>query len=284
MLQQTQVNRVKDYYLRCIERFPTVQSLAEVEWEEFLPYYAGLGYYRRGRNMLLAARAVVEKFRGEFPQTEEELTSLPGIGPYTARAILSFAYEKNVLAFDTNHQRVFGRYLLGDKKAKLDQENITSQLTQLPTLNGALMDFANAVCTKNPQCESCPLSSRCEYFATQGKLEEVSKKTSSLFPTKAAQAVVFLHENHQKYFSPTLAFSPFILPAEQNSRAKIKAFFVEKYRLQVAVRPPQNKGYIEEKPTLYINAQILAGQHSFSVHDPAEAKKWKDSADLHEVQ
>lgn len=284
MLQQTQVNRVKEYYLRATERFPTVQDLAAVSWDEFLPYYAGLGYYRRGRNMLLTAQKVVSEFGGEFPHTEAELLTLPGVGPYTARAILSFAYGQETLAFDTNHQRVLGRYLEGNKKAALDNAKISRQLSELPILNGALMDFANAVCTKTPQCELCPLSSECVYFQTAGALEEVTIKARSSFPIKDAQAVIFLHENHKKYFSPSDIFEPWILPPSLNSREAIKQFFKEKYGLELAVRPPQNKGFMDETPTLYINAQILSGAHHFTEFPPSELANWKNTADIHEVQ
>jgi A/G-specific adenine glycosylase len=284
MLQQTQVTRVKEYYTRAVERFPTVEDLAAATWEEFLPYYAGLGYYRRGRNMLLTAQKVVAEFGGLFPRTEEELRTLPGIGPYTARAILSFAYGQETLAFDTNHQRVLGRFLEGNKKATLDQESINKNLTNLPVLNGALMDFANAVCIKKPRCEECPLSSQCVYFQTQGTLEEAAQTKKSNFPTKDAQAIIFLHENHKKYFSLTTHFEPWIVPPVLNSRAAIKHFFKEKYELELAVRPPQKKGYLGETPTLYINAQILNGTNHFVEHLPVAAEDWKNSADLHEVQ
>jgi A/G-specific adenine glycosylase len=284
MLQQTQVNRVKEYYLRIVHDFPTVYDLAKLSWEEFLPYYAGLGYYSRGRNMLLTAQKVVTEFGGEFPHTEAELLSLPGVGPYTARAILSFAYGQETLAFDTNHQRVFGRFLAGNKKSTLDVAKISKELTQLPVLNGALMDFASAVCTKTPQCSICPLSSECVYFQSGGVMEETTLSKKSSFPTKDAQAVIFLHENHKKYFSPSESFEPWILPPSQNSREAIKHFFKEKYGLELAVRPPQAKGFLNETPTLYINAQILHGTHHFNEFAPGFATNWKNTADLHEVQ
>ncbi len=286
MLQQTQVSRVRDYYVRMIERFPTVYDLAKVSWEEFLPYYAGLGYYRRGRNMVATAQKIVSEFGGEFPRTEKELLTLPGVGPYTARAILSFAYGEDALAFDTNHQRVFGRYLHGNKKSSLDPQEMSNQLFQLPILNGAIMDFANAVCTKKPQCATCPLASQCVYFATGGTEEENTASQKTTFPLKEAQAVIFLHENHKVYFAQeneTNTFEPFVLPALQNSRAKIKHFFLQKYQLEVAVRPPFAKGFLDEQPTIYINAQILTGKHSFASFSPQDAQSWRNSADLQEI-
>src|SRR3990167_10186393 len=92
MLQQTQVSRVIGYYERFMKKFPTVEKLATASWEEFLPYYQGLGYYMRGCNMLLPARMVVDDYGGKFPEETAKLRKLPGIGPYTAAAIQSFAY------------------------------------------------------------------------------------------------------------------------------------------------------------------------------------------------
>lgn len=116
MLQQTQVSRVIEYYTRFLKRFPTVHDLAVTSWEEFLPYYAGLGYYRRGRNMIEAAKKVVNEHDGEFPRDKKLLMKLPGVGDYTASAILSFAYGDNHLAWDTNLKRVIGRFFFGSKR------------------------------------------------------------------------------------------------------------------------------------------------------------------------
>src|SRR3990167_9371691 len=115
MLQQTQVSRVISYYKRFLKRFPTVQKLARVSWEKFLPCYQGLGYYTRGRNMLKTAKEIVNKYHGKFPRDKKLLEDLPGIGPYTAAAIMSFAYGDNHLAWDTNLKRVIGRFFFGTK-------------------------------------------------------------------------------------------------------------------------------------------------------------------------
>lgn len=117
MLQQTQVSRVIPYYEKFLSRFPNVESLARASWEEFLPYYQGLGYYARGRNMLRAARMIVSEYGGEFPDEVKELERLSGVGPYTAAAIASFAYGKDTIAWDTNLRRVVGRFFFGSKHA-----------------------------------------------------------------------------------------------------------------------------------------------------------------------
>jgi A/G-specific adenine glycosylase len=176
MLQQTQVSRVIEYYTKFLTRFPTVAHLAKASWEAFLPYYAGLGYYRRGRNMLLTAQKVMDEFDGEFPRDKKLLLTLPGVGDYTASAILSFAYGDNHLAWDTNLKRVIGRFFYGDK----DGDKILRQIrdgdetvfhVHAKELNAALMDFGSAICLGRPKCKVCPLSKQCVYFIQEGMRE-----------------------------------------------------------------------------------------------------------------
>jgi len=90
MLQQTQVSRVNDYYQRFLEKFPDIQSLAKASWGQFLPYWRGLGFYSRGRNMLKAAKMIMKEYGGKFPHQKKDLEKLPGIGEYTSAAIRSF--------------------------------------------------------------------------------------------------------------------------------------------------------------------------------------------------
>lgn len=273
MLQQTQVSRVIDYFNRFLERFPTVYELAETEWEEFLPYYAGLGYYRRGQNMLKTAKVIVEDFGGEFPRDKKALISLPGVGSYTAAAILSFAYGEDHLAFDTNLQRVFGRFIHGDRKAEIDVEAIESQLhSDKKQLNAAVMDFANLVCTnRKPKCLACPLTEKCRYYLEDGKNEASASKKKDSFPTKEAQVFLWLHKEHKEYYSENPDhFEVFKLPLPTNNREAIKEYFREKYDLELAVRPPHKKTYVEGVPTLFVNAQILLGDHNFGVFKKAE--------------
>ncbi|MFA6566528.1 MAG: hypothetical protein WCT48_07335, partial [Candidatus Paceibacterota bacterium] len=118
MLQQTQVSRGIVFYERFLKKYSTVQKLAKTNWEEFLPYYEGLGYYNRGRNMLKTAKIIVRDFGGEFPKDKAVLMKLPGIGEYTASAILSFAHDLPYIAFDTNFKKIFGTREAAEKTFK----------------------------------------------------------------------------------------------------------------------------------------------------------------------
>ncbi len=274
MLQQTQVARVVEYYKKFLERFPKITDLARASWREFLPYYQGLGYYRRGDNMLKTAKIIVTMHDGKFPQTKEGLMSLPGVGEYTASAILSFARDKNNLAFDTNAQRVYGRFFYGSKNANVDRVALEKNLSdKKQKLNSAVMDFANSICLKNPKCALCPLSRRCTYFQEKGKNEIALLRQKSRFPMKDAQVFLWLHKNHKEYYSPNPdEFEVFVLDPSYNTREKIKAYFKKNYNLELSVRPPHKKIYIKGKPTIFVNAQILLGRHDFGIFSKQDLK------------
>ncbi len=299
MLQQTQVSRVIDYYERFLKRFPTVGDLAKASWEDFLPYYAGLGYYRRGRNMLLTAQKVMTEYGGELPCDKQLLMTLPGVGDYTASAILSFAYGENYLAWDTNLKRVVGRFFFGNKDF---EEFDVSFHTHAKELNAALMDFGSAICLGRPKCKTCPLSHYCVYFAEEGSQEQETKnkkqKTKNKILRQAqndttevsstirrdwreAQAYVWLHKDHKVYYSShPKRFEVFVLPSEYNSRAGIKAYFKERYGLDLAVRPPHEKTLISDKTTLFVNAQILLGEPRFTVFSKEDVKAYNKSIEI----
>lgn len=267
MLQQTQVSRVIGYYERLLKRFPTVQHLARASWEDFLPYYEGLGYYTRGRNMLRTAQVVVSEYEGMFPKTVAELEKLPGIGPYTARAIASFAYGADELAWDTNLKRVIGRFFLGAKHRVGDREMLWfhgkfGRGTR--DVNAALMDFGSALCTARPKCANCPLQKECRYFREKGRQErqyQISKRKSQRAKKpNPERAIVFLHEGHRQYFSAKeKTYEPFLLPRGYTTRAAIKDYFLQTYGLTLAVRPPHHTALLDAESVCLVNAQILLG-------------------------
>ena len=171
MLQQTQVDTVIPYYHRFLKAFPTVSSLARAPLQDVLKVWENLGYYSRARNIHAAARMIVEKFGGQIPDNLEEIKTLPGIGHYTAGAILSIAYGQALPAVDGNVRRILCR-LFAIRKP-VDDAREQKQLQKLAAslipakhpgdFNQALMDLGATICkAKNPDCSRCPVACLCQ--------------------------------------------------------------------------------------------------------------------------
>ncbi len=183
MLQQTRVAAVEDYYRRFVRRFPTVQSLARARSEKVMRHWAGLGYYSRARNLHRAAKAIVAKHDGEFPRTFDEALALPGVGRYTAAAVLSIAYGQPHAVLDGNVARVLARVfaIRGDLRApkrwkrlqELADDLLSGATPRTETnrleagampgeWNQAMMELGATVCTpRGPRCEACPVAQFC---------------------------------------------------------------------------------------------------------------------------
>lgn len=171
MLQQTRVAAVIPYYEKFVERFPSVRALAEAPEEEVLRLWAGLGYYSRARNLQKAAREIVAKHDSRFPDRRAEALELPGIGDYTAAAILSIAYGKKLAVLDGNVARVLARLCAisgdlrnGNRWRKLQESANALLATRAPgKWNQAMMDLGATVCTpRSPQCLLCPVGEFCQ--------------------------------------------------------------------------------------------------------------------------
>jgi len=200
MLQQTQVERVKEYYHRFLNRFPTIESLAQSTEDEVLNAWDGLGYYNRARNLRKTAIAVCEQFNGEFPLTVEKLETLPGVGKYTAGAIVSFAYVKPAPILDTNVKRVLERIFVKRKHSsparqerrlwKLAESVIAAETVW--EINQALMDLGAQICTaKKPKCGICPMRSFCvEYQRSKSPQMEFPYEENGTHLAKAAEPYV----------------------------------------------------------------------------------------------
>ncbi|MGN6719759.1 MAG: A/G-specific adenine glycosylase [Candidatus Binatia bacterium] len=172
MLQQTQVKTVVPYYERFLNRFPNVEALARAPLDRVLHVWAGLGYYRRAENLKTAARQVMRDYGGKLPSEHHQLRALPGIGDYTAGALLSIAFGKNSPAIDGNVRRVLGRL---DSTYKETQ--IRALATQLVAgkrpgdVNQALMELGATLCTpKTPDCGACPLGRECRSRSRDSKI------------------------------------------------------------------------------------------------------------------
>ena len=185
MLQQTRVAAVLPYFQRFMEAFPTVGTLAQADTERLMKLWEGLGYYSRARNLQKAARILTEQYGGRFPETYRELTALPGIGDYTAGAILSIAFGQAVPAVDGNVLRVIARVrkdercISEDKVKKAVEKDLWEVIpTDRPgDFNQAMMEIGACVCIPNgaPHCEKCPLQQICLAYADGTPLQYPNK-------------------------------------------------------------------------------------------------------------
>ena len=198
MLQQTQVERVKDYFHRFVSKFPTVFDLAEADEAVVLKYWEGLGYYRRARQLHAAAKLIVSDHEGVFPQDVRALRQLPGVGRYTAGAIASISFDLPEPILEANSRRVLARLthydrpLLGNKS---DQPLWDIAAAIVPrgggagAFNQALMDLGSIVCLPvSPRCEVCPLADYCDAYQF-GSVDQIpnvpTRKTSKKINEKA---------------------------------------------------------------------------------------------------
>jgi len=202
MLQQTQVSAVLGYYARFLERFPTVQALAEAPVEDVMTYWAGLGYYTRARNLHACARRVVAEYDGVFPSDPALLADLPGIGRSTAAAISAFSSGTRAAILDGNVKRVFARVFGVDQYPGLKPvedalwrraEALTPRDEGIESYTQGLMDLGATLCTRSrPDCPRCPLQERCVAYATGRTAELPVRKPKKATPEKRAQMLVVI--------------------------------------------------------------------------------------------
>jgi A/G-specific adenine glycosylase len=201
MLQQTTVRAVIPYYRRFLRRFPTLRALARARPGEVLAAWSGLGYYRRARSLHAAARLVVERHAGRLPRSAERLLGLPGIGRYTAGAILSIAFGLPEPILDGNVARVLSRLfaLRRDPRSAAGRKRLWDLATALVRasgapgdLNQALMEMGATVCTPaEPACPFCPLARRCAALAA-GVQEAIPRPRRAKAPVVVRAAVALV--------------------------------------------------------------------------------------------
>lgn len=207
MLQQTQVDTVIPYYEKFIDLYPTVKDLADTSEETLLKVIEGLGYYRRFKYMLKAAKKIVKDYNGIFPSTYKEVLALPGVGEYTAGAIMSIAFNKPFSATDGNVIRVLSR--VKDIKEDMRQEKHKNKIKSLnqsliekarPEIyTQAIMELGALICKpKNPKCNECPLANFC--MAYEKDMQEQRPYLSKKAKKKTIHYNVYIiKENSQIY-------------------------------------------------------------------------------------
>lgn len=203
MAQQTQMDRVVEYHNRWMDSFPDIQALARSSEAQVLKCWEGLGYYSRARNIYKTAKLLIDKHNATLPKNITTLLSLPGVGPYTAGAIASIAYEEDVAVVDANIERIFSRLfnidlIPGSPEAKREYWQKAEALLpkgESRNFNQALMELGALVCRpKQPNCSVCPVSEHC--MALQYDLisvRPIPKKSTKTIPIKMATGVL-LHK------------------------------------------------------------------------------------------
>jgi A/G-specific adenine glycosylase len=290
MLQQTRVDTVIPYFNRFIEWFPTIEDLAEAEEEKVLKAWEGLGYYSRVRNLQSAVREVKEKYNGEVPNTPEDISSLKGVGPYTAGAILSIAYGIPEPAVDGNVMRVLSRILLiREDIAKASSRKIFEKAVRdiishedPSAFNQALMELGALICTPtSPSCLLCPVREHCHAFH-EGAQQELPIKTKKVKTRDVQLTAVFVEDEdgkiliHKRPASGLLANLWEFPTVElhhplQNDRKQIVELF--KQSLDLDIQFGQIIGQIEHVFShLVWNIKVYTGTVK---HFVPESEEWK---------
>ena len=183
MLQQTQVKTVIPYFEKFTKKYKTLESLSRINEKKILKLWEGLGYYRRARNLLASTKLLVKKHNSKLPKTLKEIKKLPGVGDYTANALMGFIYNYPTIAIDGNVIRVFTRYLNKieskinfEKLIELNKKNlfITNRNSDFVE---ALMEFGALICKpKDPKCSQCCLNKSCRYLKSSKKIKTNKRK------------------------------------------------------------------------------------------------------------
>jgi len=229
MLQQTQVKTVIPYFNKFTKKFKTLQNLSKSKEKEILKLWEGLGYYRRARNLLASSKLLVKEYNSKLPYEIKEIKKLPGVGEYTANALLGLVHNKPTIAIDGNVKRVFAR-VLNKKELKIDFEkfielnkkNLFSTKRNSDFVE-ALMEFGALICKpKDPKCSICNLKKMCKYFNSSNKIKNIKKKM-----IKNKNYDVFCYMNKKKEMALTkknkLGFlSKFNLPQIKETNLKVR--------------------------------------------------------------
>jgi A/G-specific adenine glycosylase len=244
MLQQTQVNTVIPYFKKFTKKFKTLKSLSKCSEQKILKLWEGLGYYRRARNLLATSKLLVNEYRSKLPKTIKEIKTLPGVGDYTANALLGLVHNQPTIAIDGNVKRVFSR-IINKKEDKINFDQFI-EINKKKLFNSkrnsdfveALMEFGALVCKpKDPKCIICNLNKTCKYFNSSRKIKTIKNKM-----IESKNYDVFCYVNKKKQIALTkknnLGFlNQFSLPEIREAKKNIKTRdwkFLKKYKNSIS--------------------------------------------------
>ena len=201
MLQQTQVTTVIPFFNRFIKNLPSINSLAKANEKKLIKLWQGLGYYSRVRNLKKTAQAIIENFEGKVPNNLKDLLTLPGVGNYTANAILAIAFNKPYIPLDGNIERVLKRYLYLKKKKEIQKDNLLQKKIIFGTSSRssdyaqALMELGALICKpSNPRCDECPIKINCKSF-----INKDFSLTKRIKKNKEKYFILKVYKKDQKY-------------------------------------------------------------------------------------
>ena len=201
MLQQTQVATVIPYFNRFIKNIPSLKILAKVQNKKLIKLWEGLGYYSRVRNLKKTAQVVIKNFKGKLPDNLENLISLPGIGNYTASAILAIAFNKPYIPLDGNIERVLKRYLYLKKDKEIQKDNLIQKKSifgissRSSDYAQALMELGALICKpNNPLCYQCPISKNCKSYKKKD-----FNLTKNIKKNKDKYFILKVYKKNQRY-------------------------------------------------------------------------------------
>ena len=229
MLQQTQVKTVIPYFNKFTKEFSTISALSKCSEKRILKLWEGLGYYRRAKNLLASSKILVQEHNSKLPYEIKEIKKLPGVGDYTANALLGLVYDKPTIAVDGNVKRVFSR-ILNKNETKIDFKKIIElnkkklfSTKRNSDLVEALMEFGALICkSKEPKCNICNLNKICKYFNSANKIKNKKNKI-----IKNKNYDIFCYVNKKKQIALTkqndIGFlSEFNLPQIKETNSEIR--------------------------------------------------------------
>lgn len=283
MLQQTQVRTVVPYYEKFLKAFPSVEALARAPQQRVLRFWSGLGYYRRAANLQLAARQLVRRHEGKIPRAFHELRSLPGIGDYTAGAILSIAFQQRYPALDGNARRVLSRIFMpaGDVALRDRAAKLVSSLRP-GEINQALMDLGAVICTpRKPACNACPVADRCS-ARSRGALPTLEPKRNRIIVRNVAWPLIIVRHRDKillrRRNAEDLLARLWELPGEEAAQPReLKIALQRQLRdLSIKIATPRRIGEIRHSITYRrIRAPIYVLDYRAPVKSRLPAPHWR---------
>ncbi len=241
MLQQTQVKTVIPYFENFIKKIPNLKKLSNVNDEKLMKCWQGLGYYSRARNLKKTAKKIFSNFKGSLPNNLEDLKTLPGIGDYTARAIMAIAFNVPVVPLDGNVERVLKRVFYLKRESEISKDNLNKKKSFFGVSNRpgdyaqAIMEIGALICKPaSPSCEECPLSKNCISFKkndfeikSKNKFNKVKYFEASIYNNKEKYLLI---KNNEFNFLKNLL----IFPMKEVKKDKFKSSIDSKVNIKIS--------------------------------------------------